>query len=40
VTNPAFSLEDPLLTVDDVAAALGFDQQTVRNYIDDGALPG
>jgi excisionase family DNA binding protein len=39
VTDSVFSLEDPLLTVDDVAAALGLNQQTVRNYIDDGVLP-
>ena len=37
--NPVFSLEDPLLTVEDVAAALGLNQQTIRNYIDDGVLP-
>lgn len=40
MTSPAFSLEDPLLTVDDVAAALGLNEQTIRNYIDDGVLPG
>jgi excisionase family DNA binding protein len=39
MAQPTFSLDDTLLTVDDVAAALGLNQQTVRNHIDEGLVP-
>ena len=39
VDDAPFTLADPLLTVEDVARVLRMNEQTIRNYIDAGALP-